>query len=334
MSLRKIVLIAFGDETLARSELGRFTIPINPESYTRKHQIHLENSQNPGSQSNNARHGSTPVEELRLEFIFDNTNTIEGNLLNGTEVSKQVEDFLKLTYKLNGDIRRPNFLKIIWANDFVFDCQLAEASVNYTLFKPDGTPLRAKISATFKEHKAPFIRVQEEGKVSELGNAVATVSQNGERVANVTQKAYTAANSLLQVAKANDLVNFRKTLNEASQLVLPAINQAQNALQGGVAQVQNAANQARNAAQNAANTAQNAVNQAKIAAQNASGAVQNTANQVKNAAQNAAQTAQNAANSAKNAAEQAKNAAQNARNTAQNTAQTARNVANQVKNLF
>lgn len=316
MSLRKIVIIAFGDETLARSELGRFTLPINPESYTRKHQIHLENSQNPGSQSNNARHGSTPVEDLRLEFIFDNTNTIEGNLLNGTAVSKQVDDFLKLTYKMNGAIRKPNFLKIIWANDFVFDCQLAEASVNYILFKPDGTPLRAKISATFKEHKAPAIRVEEEGKVNEVNSAVASLEQNGERIANITQKAYNATNSVLQVAKANDLVNFRKTLNEATQLVLPAVQNAQNALQSGVAQAQNAANQARNAAQNAANTAQNAVNQAKSTVQNAT------------------QAAQNAANSAKNAAEEAKKAAQSARNSAQNTAQTARNAANRLNNLF
>lgn len=316
MSLRKIVIIAFGDETLVQSELGRFTLPINPESYTRRHQIHLENSQNPGSQSNNARHGSTPVEDLRLEFIFDNTNTIEGNLLNGTAVSKQVDDFLKLTYKMNGTIRKPNFLKIIWANDFVFDCQLAEASVNYTLFKSDGTPLRAKISATFKEHKAPAIRVEEEGKVNELGNSVATVTQNGERVANITQKVYNAANSVLQVAKANDLVNFRKILDNALPLVLPAVQNAQNALQSGVAQVQNAANQARNAAQTAANTAQNAVNQAKSSLQNAS------------------QVAQNAANQAKNAAEEAKKAAQTARNSAQNTAQTARNAANRLNNLF
>jgi Contractile injection system tube protein len=336
MSLRKIVIYAFSDETQTTSEIGRFVLPLNPESYKRSHQITLENSQNPGSQSNNGRHANTPVEELSLEFTLDNTNTIEGNLLNGVEVSKQVGDFLNLTYKLNGDVRRPNFLKIAWADDFVFDCQLSKADINYTLFRPDGSPLRAKVAATFKEHKAPQIRVSEEGRVSNTQARVENVLQAGNRLVNVVEKAYSGNNNLLEVAKANNVVNLRKPLDDLKKslgdapLALPATGPAADVLQRGVEQARGAASAARNAAQDAANAAQGTVAGAQNLAQSLQGGAQNASGAVSNAVN----MLKNAANSAQNAAEKAKDAAKSAKSTAQNTANAARNAANRLKNLF
>ncbi|MFM9946774.1 MAG: hypothetical protein ACKV1O_02440 [Saprospiraceae bacterium] len=245
--MRKVTIVAFSDEATVNSEIGRFTLPINPENISRNHQINLEDTQAPGNQANNANHAASRPEELRLEFTLDNTNTVEGNLLEGTPVGKQVEDFLKLTYKLNGDIRKPNFLKIIWWDDFVFDCQLSNAQVNYTLFLADGTPLRAKISATFRQHVAPNVRVAIEDKATGALTKTQSAAETGARITSVAQKAYADPNSYLQLAKANDLVNFRKALQD-TQLVLPAVASAAEEAKKTAEQVRNTASAAQNTA--------------------------------------------------------------------------------------
>lgn len=340
MSLRKVIIYAFGDENHAGSEIGRFVLPINPESYKRSHQIQLEDTQNPGAQSNNSKHARTTPEEFNLEFMLDGTKTVEGNMMMDVPVSKQVKQFLDLTYKMNGDIRKPNFLKIVWDDDFVFDCQLSKADVNYTLFRPDGSPLRAKVSATFREHKAPKIKVSEEGRVSNTQNRVENALGSGNRLANVVKSA-SSSNKIMDIAKANDMANLRKTLPDNAQLVVPADAGVNKPFEDGVKMAQSAANEARNVAQNASNAARSA--QAVVAGANdalrnlrqgnLSGAVNNAKDAAKNA-QDAINTAKNAAQSAKNAAEQAKNAAKNAKTAAQNTASNARNALSQLNKLL
>ena len=273
MGLQKIIIIGFGDKNVTDKETGRFIIPINPENISRNHQINLENSASGGTQHNDGKHANTPSEDLRLEFTFDNTGTVEGNILDGTPVGKQVDDFLKLTYELKGGIRKPNFLKILWWDGFAFDCQLTNAQVTYTLFKPDGTPLRAKVNASFKQHTSAELRVVIEDKTSSIFTKVQGVIEAGERITNIAQKAFSDASKFLEIARANDLVNFRKRLENAP-LTLPGLDEAANKIQGAV-----------QGGQNALNTAQNTLN-----------TVQNTAGNIQNTAQNA----QNAVNSAIN----------------------------------
>lgn len=265
MSLQKIIIIGFGDKNQTDKEVGRFTIPINPENISRNHQINIEGSQSTGAQANGGKFSGAPSEDLRLEFTLDGTNTVEGNLLNKTPVSKQVDDFLKLTYQLNGEIRKPNFLKILWWDNFSFDCQLTSAQVNYTLFKPDGTPLRAKVTASFKQHISNELRVLKEDKATGALTQVQKMVDAGERITSIAQKVYADANKFLEIAKSNDLVNFRKTLPDIP-LTLPGINEATAKVESALQQGQNAVNTATNTVQKAkeiTNSAQNAVNSAR-----------------------------------------------------------------------
>lgn len=188
-------------------------------------------------------------------------------------VGEQVDNFLNLTYKLDGDIRKPNFLKILWWDGFAFDCQLTNAQVNYTLFRPDGTPIRAKINASFKQHTSAELRVKLEDKATSVLTQIQKAVDAGERITNVAQKIYADANKFLEIAKANDMVNFRKPLQDIL-LTLPGINEATAKVQGVIQK-----------GQDAVNTAQNAVNTAKITAQKA---------------QNIANSAQNVVSSARN----------------------------------
>ncbi|UCF07429.1 MAG: LamG domain-containing protein [Thermoplasmata archaeon] len=52
---------------------------------------------------------------------------------------------------LNEDVKKPELIKFDWGT-LKFDAILEDMDVTYELFKPDGTPLRAKMSCTFTEY--------------------------------------------------------------------------------------------------------------------------------------------------------------------------------------
>ena len=60
-------------------------------------------------------------------------------------MQKKVESFQKVT-GYNGDIHRPNYLKVAWGRIQIKRCVLKSASIVYKLFKPSGVPLRAVAS--------------------------------------------------------------------------------------------------------------------------------------------------------------------------------------------
>ena len=73
------------------------------------------------------------------------------------DVMETIQEFKKHTYEYDGDIHSPYYLKLIWSDLFkgreknrLFRCKLTKLSITYKLFKPDGTPLRAELAATFK----------------------------------------------------------------------------------------------------------------------------------------------------------------------------------------
>jgi Contractile injection system tube protein len=55
-----------------------FMAPINPESFTKNLKIDLDERRGHGSHGTDLRFKSTVPEELRLEFILDGTQTMEG----------------------------------------------------------------------------------------------------------------------------------------------------------------------------------------------------------------------------------------------------------------
>ena len=93
------------------------------------------------------------------------------------KVSDQIATFRSVVYNLNGDTHQPRFLKLVWTN-LTFDCVLTELQISYTLFDPNGDPLRAKLTCKFLSFKETERRVKEEGKNSPDLTHLRTVSQD------------------------------------------------------------------------------------------------------------------------------------------------------------
>lgn len=214
--LAKLQIMAYKDDRFQESA-GSISVPVNPDRYSRSFQIAYNEDQEQGTQGNNPPFSRTPPEEMQFEFLFDGTGVIPGS----KNIQEQIEKFKETVYKVEGEIHRPNFLKLLWG-DLSFNCVLKVLNINYTLFKPDGTPLRAKLDCTFMQV------VEEERRASEQGYNSPDLTHvryttEGDTLPLMAHRIYGDASLYLQVAKYNGLDSFRN-LKPNTRIVFPPID--------------------------------------------------------------------------------------------------------------
>jgi hypothetical protein len=190
-----------------------FTMPINPESFTKNYAIALDKRTGHGNQGTDPRYKRTEPEELKLEFILDGTQTMEGyggddKTFKATPVNKQIKKFLESVYEMDGEIHRPKFLLLIWGSEIRFRCVLSNLDINHTLFNKQGEPLRAKLTATFLNYKEREAREAEQKKRSPDLTHYRKIKQ-GDRLDLMTFRIYNDSKYFLQAAKVNALTRLR-----------------------------------------------------------------------------------------------------------------------------
>ena len=227
-NVRKIAIVAYKDKELQQA-IGKsheFFIPINPESYSEQFENEYDTRTEGGQQGAVPKYKSSKPQDLKLDFTLDGTNTIEGYAYPDTPVVDQIALLKKVAYDFNGDIHRPNFLKIFWAENLQFPCILATLSINYTLFDADGNPLRAKVSAAFKQHLSNEKRDKEARANSPDLTHIRQV-QAGDRLDLMTYRIYNDSKFFMQIAQANGLSSLRQAPIGRS-LKFPPIDKTEN----------------------------------------------------------------------------------------------------------
>jgi hypothetical protein len=215
-NLSKLQIISYKDDRFQEKDLS-ISVPVNPDKYSRSIKVEYNQEQEQGTQGNNPPFNRTPPEELQFEFLFDGTGVVPGS----KDIQAGIEEFKKTVYKIEGDIHRPNFLKLIWG-DLSFNCVLKELKIDFTLFKPDGTPLRAMVNATFMQVVDEKRRSAEQGKNSPDLTHVRYVKE-GDTLPYMSYKIYGDASYYIQVAKYNGLNNFRN-IRPNMKIVFPPID--------------------------------------------------------------------------------------------------------------
>ncbi|WP_017326311.1 LysM peptidoglycan-binding domain-containing protein [Synechococcus sp. PCC 7336] len=216
--LTKVKIIAFKDKKYS-DKLGEFDLPINPDRFSQSFKIEYDEKQATGSQGSDPKFKFTKPEELKLNFTFDGTGVVpvkQGGDTFHKDAIAQLQSFLSIVYSMNEATHKPNFLRLLWGNFSFggggqngFDCILKDLQINYTLFAPDGKPLRVKLSATFLNYIEQVRRLNEQGKQSPDVTHQRTVAA-GDKLPLMSHRIYGDADYYLQVAKVNGLVNFRR----------------------------------------------------------------------------------------------------------------------------
>ena len=219
--LEKLRVTAYKDVERSQSVGPAFEVMFNPSSWSQSQSISYSPKQGINTSGAQIRYSKSDPASVKLDLVFDGLNVHGvGDSTPRVNVRQRVQTFLELTWQYNGAIHEPNYLIVEWGA-FKFSCRLVDASVSYTLFDRDGTPLRAALGITLIEDLASRKRAQTENKRSPDLTHARTV-RSGDTLPLLTYEIYGSSAAYLDVARFNQLDDFRN-LVPGQQLLFPPL---------------------------------------------------------------------------------------------------------------
>ncbi len=210
-------IVAFKDSKFT-SKVSSYEVMLNPETIKENRSIKYNTEQVPDSSEPSIKYQMTPATTLSFDLLLDCTGVVDAKRI---DLAKEIKSLLDVVYDYHGDIHRPNFVQINWGIGETFQGVLSSFDTSYTLFKPDGTPLRAKISLSFTSYLDPTTVAKKEKTSSpDLSHLVNVVL--GDTLPDLSQRIYNTPDYYVQLAAFNHLDKFRQ-LPFGMQLVFPPV---------------------------------------------------------------------------------------------------------------
>lgn len=152
-------------------------------------------------------------EKLSVELLADTSDTLE-------DVREKYVNNLRNLLNINRDLHAPPIVTFVWAKQ-EFKGVVESLNVTYTLFSPDGTPLRAKLSLVLKEYRPVEEQVKKTPKASpDLEKT--WVVRRGDTLSSIAAAIYRAPGEWRAIAKANGIQDPR-ALEPGRVLTLPRL---------------------------------------------------------------------------------------------------------------
>ncbi|MBN2238798.1 MAG: hypothetical protein JW712_03410 [Dehalococcoidales bacterium] len=197
-----------------------FEAMFNPTSYSLTYKNDICIYKSADSIGSESRFSQSEPSELSITLLLDKTGATSfgvERLLGSTDISTDVQKFLKITRDVDPDMHEPKYLKVTWGT-LEFDCRLASVEIKYTLFSRSGNPLRAELAVRFQSDTRP---IDQSNKNSADLTRVSTVN-GSDTLPLLAAKMYDDPLYYMQIAMANGLNNFRK-LEPGRSLVFPPL---------------------------------------------------------------------------------------------------------------
>jgi hypothetical protein len=226
-SLEKMEITAYSQKNFT-GKVGEFTVYINPEKYSHSYEICYNDVQAQGSPGGEPVFNKTPSDKVEFELVFDGTGVvptlIPGVIPYGDDgITSQIDEFKRLAFTYNSKSHSPNYLVLAWGR-LLFKCRLESLSITYTLFKPDGTPLRARAHSTFIGYNDEEALALKANKSSpDLSHVLTVVA--GDTLPLMCYGVYGSSTYYTQVARVNGLTDFRN-IKVGTQLLFPPLGDA------------------------------------------------------------------------------------------------------------
>ncbi len=192
-----------------------YVVQFNPEKFDEKHSIIYNAVQAIGATGADNRFNRIQPRRFSFEFLIDGT----GASGDKREVIAEIELF-KTIVGFKGALHRPGFLLLVWGVHVV-TAVAKDYTINYSLYRKNGTPLRATITVNFDEHKDSLFQIIEQALQSPDLTSRHIVKE-GDSLPLMCNTVYDDPRHYLEVARANKLTNFRK-LKTGAELDFPPI---------------------------------------------------------------------------------------------------------------
>ncbi|WP_310425613.1 hypothetical protein [Chamaesiphon sp. VAR_48_metabat_135_sub] len=219
-TLEKLTILSYqnadySDQTPIE-KLPKFQAYVNPSEITIAYEVEYDSTQGAGTTNSRMNFKKAKPGDLALTFFLDGTGA-NGYLI---DVQDKIEEF-QLATGYNGEIHRTSYLKVMWGTLQIKRCVLKSASIAYKLFKPDGVPLRAVITANFIDNSDDKTR-QAIAKDKSPDLTRILLVKAGDTLPGLCDRFYGDPNYYLEVARANRIDNFRR-LTPGSKIFFPPL---------------------------------------------------------------------------------------------------------------
>lgn len=218
-SLEPMKITGYTDEQFTKRFPGPpYLMMLNPESIKWQRSIEYNHQQAPDSSSPSQRYKSTPSDKLNFDVVIDCTGIVDPKRVS---MATEITSLENIIFTYNGTIHRPNFVRVQWGKDLVFNGVLSSFDISYTLFRPDGSPLRAKVSLGFAQYISPqTVKIQDQDESPDISHLVTVVE--GVTLPELCEKIWDEEDYYIQAARYNDLNKFR-SLKGIEKLIFPPI---------------------------------------------------------------------------------------------------------------
>lgn len=214
--LTKMKLVAYKKPDFS-DKVGEYDVLVNPDKYNDKSELKYSTNSSPlGVSAETVKFRGAGSKLFNMDFFFDSTG-----VLSEEPVDDQIDNLKELIYSYNGDIHEPNYVKILWGTQSLFEGRLKEWDILYSMMDLNGTPLRAEIKAVFIGSVSAKKKALEERKNSSDLTHIRTVKA-GDTLPSMCFRIYGDSKYYIQVAAFNGLDNIR-VIRAGDQVVFPPL---------------------------------------------------------------------------------------------------------------
>lgn len=201
----------------------RIPVQFNPQEYTLSRDVNYAQIAIPGLSSPILQFVSGNLQTLEMELFLDTYEKHQAGsrVVNAAQsdvriIVRQIIDLMAIEPSTHA----PPVLLFTWGS-LAFSCVLARASQRYTMFLPDGTPVRATLNVTFNEYRNVELEAKEIKRETADYSKQHVVSE-GETLSAIAGREYGDPRMWRVIAIANRLQHAR-ALEPGSALRLPKL---------------------------------------------------------------------------------------------------------------
>ena len=186
-----------------------YEVMINPANLSLTHAVCYNQTASPGAIGSDSKFCKNPPDKVNFEIVIDGTGVVNLPIpgIGSDDVKTQIKALKAIAFDYDGDNHEPNVVQLLWGS-FIFYGRLDSLAIDYTLFKPCGDPLRAKVKLAF----FGFLSKEEAAKKKDDQSPDMThfiEVKGSDTLPALCRKIYGDGAYYLDVARINNLVNFR-----------------------------------------------------------------------------------------------------------------------------
>lgn len=200
--------------------VGIYIAMFNPESFSLEHRVNYDRAGPPGSIGTESKFRNVEAQNVSFDFLIDGTGAGGEKRIVFADI-----ELFKYVVGYHGEIHRPHYLVIQWGT-FLMKCVLDSMNIKYEMFNPEGTPLRATISATFTAYTEGLLESLLANRSSPDLSHVKIVKE-GDTLPLLAYQVYGDASLYLEVARFNKLNDFRN-LKSGDRIIFPPVKKKGN----------------------------------------------------------------------------------------------------------